>query len=150
MNIYIGADHQGIEHEKKITEYLTNKGYHVIPTSIPHSPTDDYPDFAYDVCRNVIKDNNSLGILICGSGIGISIAANKVKNIRCAIVADNEDAYTAKNHNGANVIALSAKNDFEKIYSFIDTFLSAPEPSEERHIRRINKITAIESGSYEY
>ena len=112
-----------------------------------NSNDDDYPDFAFDVCKNVLKDKENLGILICGNGIGISIAANKVKNIRCARIMSEEDAHHAKNHNGANVIAFGGIPSQEAI-KIVDTFIETPVVTEERHLRRIQKIIDYENGAY--
>ena len=79
----------------------------------------------------------------------MSIAANKVKGIRCARVFDENDAFTAKNHNGANVIAFGINLSLEEIYKIIDTFIATKSPCEERHLRRIEKINQIEAGNYE-
>lgn len=114
---------------------------------LTNNPTDDYPDFAYLTCKKVLE-NNALGILVCGSGIGMSIAANKVKDIRCARVFDENDAFTAKNHNGANVIAIGINLNIEEVYKIIDTFIATKAPNEERHLRRIEKIKEIEEGTY--
>ena len=83
--------------------------------------------------------------MLCGSGIGMSIAANKIKGIRCARVSNEDDAFTAKNHNGCNVIALSSQINIDEIKQIIDTFIVTKNPSEERHLRRIEKINKIES-----
>ncbi len=146
MKIFIGADHQGAQTGKELEKMLNEEGYEAEYTKLENNPEDDYPDFAFDVCSHVLKENNSIGVLICGNGIGISIAANKVKGIRCARVVNEIDAYHAKNHNGANVIAfggLDSKNAFNIIKKFIET----PSPTEERHLRRIAKIIEIEKGS---
>lgn len=78
----------------------------------------------------------------------MSIAANKIKGIRCARVFDENDAFTAKNHNGANVIAIGINLSLDEIYKIIDTFIATKAPNEERHLRRIAKINAIEEGTY--
>ena len=105
IKIFVGFDHQGIKCKENIVNYLKENGFDVCVSNIPNSDTDDYPDFAKDVCNNVVKEK-TLGILVCGSGIGMSIAANKIRGIKCARVVDGNDAFTAKNHNGANVIGL--------------------------------------------
>lgn len=147
MKLLIGADHQGSATASEIYERLLKEGYEVEKSSLINNPTDDYPDFAFDVCEKVVKTKDSLGILLCGNGIGISIAANKVKNIRCARVVNQEDAYHAKNHNGANVIAFGTMN-IEEAMGIIDTFIKTENPTEERHLRRINKIINYENGVY--
>ena len=147
IKIFVGFDHQGIKCKENIVNYLKENGFDVCVSNIPNSDTDDYPDFAKDVCDNVVKEK-TLGILVCGSGIGMSIAANKIKGIKCARVVDGNDAFTAKNHNGANVIAFSANINSDEIHNIIDNFLMTKDPSEERHLRRIAKVDAIERENY--
>ena len=147
MQIFIGADHRGVELENSIYERLKKEGLEVYKSKLINSNDDDYPDFAFDVCKNVLKDKENLGILICGNGIGISIAANKVKNIRCARIMSEEDAHHAKNHNGANVIAFGGIPSEEAI-KIVDTFIETPVVTEERHLRRIQKIIDYENGAY--
>ena len=147
IKIFLGVDHQGVKYKDDIIAYLKSNGIAVEASSIKNNLTDDYTDFALDVCKKVLSENG-LGILVCGSGIGMSIAANKVKGIRCARVFDENDAFTAKNHNGANVIAFGINLSLDTIYKIIDTFIATKSPSEERHLRRIAKIDKIESGNY--
>lgn len=148
IKIILGADHQGIKIKDSIIEYLKKNAINVECSELKNFDADDYPDFALDVCKKVLNEN-CLGILICGSGIGMSIAANKVKGIKCARVFDENDAFTAKNHNGANIIAFGINLDLEKIYKIIDTFIATKAPCEERHLRRIKKIDKIEQGLYD-
>lgn len=148
IKIFLGYDHQGVKCKDDIINYLNEYGYEVKTPDIQNNDQDDYPDFAIWVCKKVLKEH-TLGILVCGSGIGMSIAANKVRGIRCARVTDGNDAFSAKNHNGANVIAFSANLDTEKIHNIIDNFIMTKEPSEERHLRRIEKINKIESENYD-
>ncbi len=143
MKLFIGADHQGAALAKEITEDLKKEGFDAEYTKIKNDPTDDYPDFAFDICKQVLKEKENLGILLCGNGIGISIAANKVKGIRCARVLTKEDAHHAKNHNGANVIAFGGLSKEESM-ELIKTFIETPYATEERHLRRINKIIEYE------
>ncbi len=146
MKIFIGADHGGEKIAKEIYEELKQEGLDVAYTKLENYPTDDYPDFAFDVCNNVIKEKDSLGILSCGTGIGISIAANKVKGIRCAHITSENDAYYAKNHNRANVIAFGGLG-LEKSLKLVKIFLEAPYDEDERHLRRIEKIINYERGA---
>ncbi len=148
MKIYIGSDHRGIELKEEIIKYLKEEGLNVIPSSVPNSETDDYPDFAFDVAKNVLKNPDSLGIVICGNGIGISIAANKVKGIRCARVINSDDAFKAKNHNGANMIAFGGL-DIEVAKEIVDIFITTQSAREQRHLKRIEKITQYENGDIE-
>lgn len=140
IKIFLGVDHQGAKYKEEIIEYLNSNGIEVYDTMLPNNPTDDYPDFAFKVCQDVLQNESSLGILVCGTGIGMSIAANKVTGIRCARVTDENDVFTAKNHNGANVIAFGCNIPWEEIKKMIDTFVVTKSPNEERHLRRIEKI----------
>ena len=148
MKIFLGVDQQGVKYKNDIINYLKSNGITVEVSQVKNNPTDDYTDFALDVCKKVLKENG-LGILVCGSGIGMSIAANKVNGIRCARVFDENDAFTAKNHNGANVIAFGINLNLETIFKIIDTFIATKNPCEERHLRRIEKVKQIETGNYE-
>lgn len=147
MKIILGADHQGINTLNIIKDYLISNEIEVETIDLPHHDLDDYPDFAYAVCQKVLT-NDALGILICGSGIGMSIAANKIAGIRCARVFNSNDAFTAKNHNGANVIAIACNIADEELKLIVDTFIATKPPTEERHLRRIEKVTKIEKGIY--
>lgn len=146
MRIIIGCDHRGVELKKQIIANLKNDGFEVVESSVKNNENDDYPDFAFDVANKV--KNDDLGILICGNGIGISIAANKVKGIRCARVVDVDDVFKAKTHNGANIIAFGANNDIDKVMEMVNVFIATKYPTEERHLKRIEKIIKYENGEY--
>lgn len=146
MKIFIGSDHRGVLLKEKIKNSLEEDGFLVIDTITPNSDSDDYPDFAFEVGENVINNPGDLGILICGNGIGISIAANKVKGIRCARVLSEDDAFKAKNHNGANCIAIAASLDIDTAMKIINVFISTKSADEERHLKRIQKIINYETG----
>ncbi len=146
MKIFIGTDHRGIDVEKNIVDFLKNKNYEVIESRIEHSDADDYVDFAKDVASNVVSNENSMGILICGTGIGMSIAANKIKGIRAARCVSIEDAYYTRLDNNANVLCLGYNSDLNPLFEIIETFLTTSFSHAERHARRVNKITKLESG----
>ena len=145
MKIYIAADHKGVELKSQVVNYLEHNNITVIDIGLENYELDDYPDFAFKVGEQVVKDKDSLGILICGNGIGMSIAANKVKGIRAARAVTVDDAFKAKNHNGANIIALSSEVDIATTKEIIDTFLVTKSATDERFKRRINKILAYEN-----
>ena len=147
MKIYIAADHKGVELKEEIIKYLTTNGILVQDIGLTNYELDDYPDFAFAVCEKVIKDSDSLGILICGNGIGMSIAANKVKGIIAARAVTVDDAFKAKNHNGANVLALSSEVDLATTKEIIDTFLITKAADDVRFKRRIEKIAKYESSN---
>lgn len=147
MKIFIGADHQGSALANEIYKRLLEEGVDIEKSTLPNNPLDDYPDFSFDVCKKVVATKDSLGIVLCGNGIGVSIAANKVKTIRCARVTNEEDAHHAKMHNGANVIAFGIM-EIEEALNIIKTFIKTENPTEERHLRRIDKIINYENGVY--
>ena len=146
MKVFIATDHRGIETEQKIVDYLKSKNIEVIQSLIPHSDTDDYVDYAKEVSKNVVNNQDSFGILICGTGIGMSIAANKIKGIRAARCVTKEDAYLTRNDNNANVLCFSYKIELDTIYEIVNTFINTPFSTEERHNRRVNKINNLEVG----
>ncbi len=143
MKIAIATDHNGVSEKKNIIESL--KEYNIIDYSPINNDTDDYPDFAFKVGKSVINKEVDLGILMCGTGIGMSIAANKVKGIRCAHCSNVEQAHLAREHNNANIIALSYKQDLDELIQMIKEFIETKPSNEERHIRRVNKIIKYES-----
>ena len=141
MNIAIGCDHAGYDIKEKIVTKYTKINF--IDCGTFNSDSVDYPDFGHKVGLCVLDKNNpkcNLGIVICGSGIGISIAANKIKGIRAALCHTAEHARLSRLHNDANVLALGARLTNEKeIYSIIDIFLKT-NFEDGRHQKRINKI----------
>ena len=147
MKISIATDHNGVEEKKQIIKFLNKKGYEVIDKSTDNTQTDDYPDFAFRVANSVINNECDFGILLCGTGIGMSIAANKVKGIRCAHVSSIEEALHTRNDNDANIIALSYTNNVDDLNRIIEKFLTTPFSNEERHMRRINKISKYEENN---
>ena len=143
MKIVIATDHNGVNEKEAIINNLKDT-YEVIDMSQNNTPTDDYPPYAFEVAEYVSKNDNTLGILLCGTGIGMSIAANKVKGIRCAHVSNIDESKLARLHNNANVVAMSYKNDINLILECINNFITTDFANEERHIRRINMITEYE------
>ena len=144
MKIFIASDHAGYDVKELIKNDLQNE-YEIIDLGTTSNESVDYPNYAFNVGTNVVENPTSLGILICGTGIGMSIACNKVKGIRCAKVANASEASLTRLHNNANVIALSSKMDYQELIKCINVFLTTPFSNEERHIRRINKITEYEN-----
>ena len=144
MKIAIATDHNGVTEKQEIIKHLRSNNLEIIDLSTDNNPTDDYPDFAFRVAECVKNNECNFGILLCGTGIGMSIAANKVKGIRCAHVSNVEEAYHTRVDNDANMLALSYKNEMSLNISIIDKFLNTPFSNEERHIRRINKISEYE------
>ena len=142
MKIAIETDHNGVEEKKEIIKKLSQ--YNFVDMSTDNNDTDDYPDFAFRVAEAVAQKEVDLGILMCGTGIGMSIAANKVKGIRCGHCSNVEQAHLTKEHNHANIIAISYKQNIDEITDMIKEFIETSNSSEERHIRRVDKISEYE------
>ncbi len=139
MRIVIGSDHGGFELKEKIIKYLTKKGHIIIDEGTYSKDSVDYPDIAKKVSDSVLKEN-AYGIVLCGTGIGISISANKCRGIRCALCHNEYSARMAREHNNANMLALGARVIGEELaYSVIEVFLSS-EFTFGRHELRVNKI----------
>ena len=137
MKIGIASDHRGVILKEKIKNYLNDK-YQIIDYGTNSIESVDYPQYAYKIGESVRDNKIDLGILICGTGIGMSIACNKVKKVRCAKVTTKEEAFLARSHNNANVIALS--ENITNYKEIIDTFLTTDFSNEEKHIRRVEMI----------
>ncbi len=148
MTIFIASDHLGIEMKHELINYLNNNNIKVEEIGLSNYELDDYPDFAFKLGRLVKENKESLGILICGNGVGMSIAANKVKGIRCVRATSTDDAFKGKHHNGANVLAIGADLDIDLAKEIVDTFISTKPASLDRYIKRINKIISYENGEY--
>lgn len=134
MTIGIASDHKGFLLKRDLVKYLSENGYNVVDYGTDNEASTDYPIYAFKIGEEVVSSKISLGILICGTGIGMSIACNKVKGIRCAKVDTIEEAYLARQHNNANVIAI-AYNTFNA-KGIIEAFLTTAFSNEERHIKR--------------
>jgi len=146
MKIFLGSDHRGVVLKNKLLDYLMENELDAVDIGLPNNPSDDYPEFAFKL-GELVRDNlNSLGILVCGSGVGMSIAANKVKGIRCVRALSVDDAFKGKNHNGANVIALGSDitTDLNLIKEIVDTFINTKSPCEERHLKRVKALSEYE------
>lgn len=143
MKILINSDHTGINLRKKISKYLQDKEYEVEDIGTDLEKT-NYADQSIKLATEIQKNPENLGIIICGTGIGVSIAANKVKSIRCALVVNETMAKYAKEHNNANMIALGSRiNSDENNIKYIQKFLDA-EFEKGRHIQRIDTISEYE------
>jgi len=142
--IALGADHAGFRAKETIKKYLEGAGYAVDDVGTWSEESVDYPDFARAVGERVASGKNPLGVLVCGTGIGVSIAANKVEGIRAALAHDSLTARRAREHNNANVIALGGKvvGDDEAI-EIVQEFLNATFAGG-RHQRRIDKISEMD------
>lgn len=144
MRISLGSDHAGFAHKTAIAAHLRAAGHTVTDVGTTDLSSCDYPDFAAPACRAVTAGEADRAILVCGTGIGISIAANKIPGIRCAVVYNVETARLAKEHNDAQAIAIGARFfPVAEALAMIDAWLIAT--FEARHQRRIDKILALEN-----
>lgn len=144
MKIAIGCDHGGITLKDSIVNYLEERGAKIEDFGTFGTESVDYPDFAYKVARSVADGKADKGILMCGTGIGISIAANKVNGIRCALCHNTETARLTALHNDSNVLAMGGRViDSDTAVNIVKTWLDTPFEGG-RHISRINKISEIE------
>ena len=140
MKLSIGSDHAGYEMKSMLIGYLRELNHEVVDFGPSSDNRVDYPDYAHKLVTSILNKETQLGILICGSGNGISMSANKHKNIRAALCWNNEIAVLARNHNDANIVSLPARFiSFEEAKSIIDSFLSSSFEGG-RHINRVNKI----------
>lgn len=139
--IGIGSDHGGFELKQAVIKHLEEKGHAVKDYGCYSEESCDYPVYAKAVAEGILKDEVKQGILICGTGIGISITANKIKGIRAALCGDTFSARATREHNNANILALGARVTGEGLaLDIVDTFLETKFSNDERHIRRINMI----------
>lgn len=142
--IIIGSDHTGIELKNRIKEHLKEKKIDFLDvTDFENQSGDDYPDIAFIVCKKVI-DKNAMGIAICGTGIGISIACNKVNGIRAAVCTNEYMAQMTRKDNNANVLCLGSRLEYsQNVLNIVDEFLNTSFEGG-RHQRRVDKISKIE------
>lgn len=145
MKIGITNDHRGVNRKKEIIKYLKAKGHEVFDFGSNTSESVDYPIYAFDIGKRISNKELELGILLCGTGVGMCIAANKVNGVRCANLNNIEDAKLAREHNNANAIALSSDMSMIRIKDILDVFLKAKFSNEERHSRRINLIDSYKN-----
>ena len=144
--ILIASDHAGYELKQEILSYLTGQNAEVIDLGTNSSESTDYPDYAHSLCEKITNNESSIGILICHSGIGMSIVANRHPNIRAAVVANAEQAALTRSHNNANVLCLGAHQmESATAQEIVNTFIETNFDQGERHLRRISKINSENS-----
>lgn len=141
--IYLGADHRGFSLKEEIKKYLEQQGHEFRDLgNVAFEMDDDYPDFVFPVAHQISEgDTGHKGIVVCGSGVGACIAANKVKDIRAGLITAAEQAVKAREDDDMNILCLPA--DFvnrDEVYEIVDAFLSTDFSNDERHIRRLEKI----------
>lgn len=144
MKIGIASDHRGYKLKEKLKKYIIKEGYEVEDLGTDSLESVDYPDFGFKLGEAVRDKKVDLGIAICGTGIGISIACNKVKGVRCARIVSAKEAKITKLHNHANIVALNEKMPLFVAKDIVDAFVTTEYVPEERFERRIDKINKYE------
>ena len=145
MKVAIGCDHGGFDLKTDIIEYLKKQGKEVTDFGTYNRDSCDYPDYAVPVCEAVLSGKADFGILICGTGIGMSISANKINGIRCALLGDVFSAKATRAHNNTNVMALGGRGTGPGLaLEIVDAFLGTEFSGAVRHVNRINKVMNLE------
>ena len=147
MKIGIVSDHRGYNLKKELIELLTKEGYFVNNYGTDSEVRIDYPDYAFILGEKIILKEVDLGIAICGTGIGMSIAMNKVKGVICAKIGNEVDAFKAKEHNNANALAFSSEKSAKEITKLIKIFISTKFLENAGYEERINKIKLYEESN---
>ncbi|MDU1321423.1 MAG: ribose 5-phosphate isomerase B [Clostridium botulinum] len=144
MKIALGSDHAGLPLKNEIVKHLEDKGIEIKDFGTYTEESCDYPDYAQNVAEKVVAKEFDFGILVCGTGIGISIAANKVKGVRAALCSDTFSAHACREHNNANILALGQRVvGVGLALDIVDNFLNAKFQGG-RHENRVNKMMGIE------
>lgn len=149
MKIAVGADHAGFELKEFLKNEIEKAGFEVMDMgATQYDALDDYPDFAALVAEEVSQHNADRGVLVCGSGIGASIAANKVKGVRAGLCAEPYSAHQGVEHDDMNIVVLGSRvTGIEVAKEIVKSFLGAEFTGEERHVRRLNKVLEIEAAN---
>ena len=149
MKIGISNDHSAVELKSSVVKYLTDKGYDVINYGTDSNESYDYPIAADVLSKAILNKEVDLGIAICGTGVGISIACNKHKGIRACCCSEATSARLTRSHNDANIICFGARIvSNELAYDIVDTFINTPFSNDERHCKRIKMIADIEQNEF--
>jgi ribose 5-phosphate isomerase B len=146
MTVIIGSDHAGFAYKGIIIDALQKEGYEVKDLGAYDEQPSDYPDHAADVASAIIQTSGARGILICGSAVGVSIAANKFRGIRAGVCHDTYSAHQCVEHDDVNILCMGQRViGVELMLDIVSTFLKATFSNEPRHVRRLKKITEIEN-----
>ena len=148
MNLGFASDHRGFKLKEELKKYFADNGYSIVDYGTNSEESCDYPDFAYKLGNGVLLNEVDFGIAICGTGIGISIALNKMKGIYCAKVSNPDEAMHTRLDNNTNVIAFGEKMDLNNAILSIEQFINTQYSYLEKHERRNKKVRQIESGEY--
>lgn len=147
MKIGLASDHRGYKLKEYLKQVLPTQNYEIYDYGTNSEESTDYPDYAFALGEAVVSKQVDFGVAICGSGIGISIACNKVKGIRCAKVSNKEEAQVTRIDNNSNIVAFSEKVSETDALEIVKTFITTNASLEEKHMRRVNKIIAYEENN---
>lgn len=145
MKVFIATDHRGYKLKQQVVDFLKSQNFEVVDCgNTEFNVNDDYPDFTLALSQKIASENNFKGIIFCGSGIGVSICANRFNKIRCGLCTSVEQTRAARNDDDINVLAIASDFvNFETVVSIVKTFLNTPFSNQERHIRRLNKTNKL-------
>ena len=147
MRIGLASDHRGYKLKNQLIDYLNEEGLEIEDCGTFNEESTDYPDYAFKLGGLVANKDVDFGVAICATGIGISIACNKVKGVRCAKVDSIEDVIATRNDNDANIVAIGEKMDIKKAKKIVNKFINTPPSTEKKHVRRRNKIKSYEGNN---
>ena len=149
MKIGFASDHRGYKLKEQLKNELSKRNYEIEDYGTNSEQSTDYPDYAFKLGNAVTNNKVDFGVAICGSGIGISIAANKVKGVRCAKVSNYKEAEITRNDNNSNIVAFGEETPIEEALRIVTTFINTPFSELEKHHRRVDKIKEYEEGKYD-
>jgi RpiB/LacA/LacB family sugar-phosphate isomerase len=146
MKIVVGSDHAGFNLKKEVAESLRKQGHEIVDVGTHSTEPADYPDFAEALGKAVVEGKGERGVLICGSGVGANVAANKIRGVRAAICHDTYSAHQGVEHDDMNVLVLGGRIIGPALaHELVQAFVGAKFTNEERHVRRLDKVKAIEA-----
>ena len=148
MKLGFASDHRGFMLKNKLTEYFSDMGYTIVDYGTNSSDSCDYPDYAYKLGMGIVNKEVDYGVAICGSGIGINIALNKMKGVYCAKANNSFEAMNTRIDNNTNCVSFGETTDFDEAVKIINTFITTEYSNLEKHNRRIDKVKQIEDGVY--
>lgn len=148
MILGFASDHRGFKLKNALINYFEKNNYVVIDCGTYDENSCDYPDYAYQLGKKIINNEVTYGIAICGSGIGISIALNKIKGVYCAKVNNSDEALYTRLDNNTNCVSFGEKTDLHDAIKIVETFINTKYSNLDKHNRRISKVKEIENGEY--
>lgn len=148
MTLGFASDHRGFNLKKELINYFKENGYDIVDYGTNSTDSCDYPDFAYKLGKGIINKDIDYGIAICGSGIGINIALNKIKGVYCAKVSNKEEALHTRSDNNTNCVSFGENMNYLDAINIVKTFIETEYSNLSKHNRRLDKVRMIENGEY--